>query len=180
MRTPIIGITGRARSGKDTVGNFIVSAVGGYCFAFADPIRNMLRQIGIDMSDPYWQEHKADVIPALGVSPRTLMQTLGTEWGRDMINKDIWVTIAKQRVLMAGSSLAVATDVRFENEADWIRGMGGTIIHIRRKAASSDEHSSESGIDRDPNDITIDNDGDLEELQHATHEALVYCGLLKT
>jgi hypothetical protein len=180
MRTPLIGIAGKARSGKDTVGNFIVSAVGGYCFGFADPIRSMMRQIGIDMSDPYWTDHKEEVIPALGVSPRYLMQTLGTEWGRELVNPDLWVTIAKQRVLSSGSSLAIATDVRFENEAAWIRDMGGTIIHIRRKLDKNDQHASEAGVAVQPSDITIDNDRDLEDLQHATHEALVYCGLLKT
>ena len=52
-KNPLIGIAGPARSGKDTIANFIVATAGGYRYSFADPIRQMLRPLGIDMNDPY-------------------------------------------------------------------------------------------------------------------------------
>lgn len=162
---PVIGITGRARSGKDTVASFLLAAIGGYQYAFADPIRAMLQPLGIDMRDPYWQKHKEDVIPALGVSPRHLMQTLGTEWGRELIHPEIWLLLAKQRLLRMGPGMIIS-DVRFDNEAEWIRSIGGRIIHVRRKTATPvNQHVSENGVTLDPTDLVINNDGDLEDLQ---------------
>lgn len=162
---PLIGIAGRARSGKDTVANFALAAIGGYLYSFADPIRAMLVPLGIDMRDPYWQARKEEVIPALGVSPRKLMQTLGTEWGRELINPELWLLLARQRLLQHGPGMIV-TDVRFENEAAWVRDNGGMIIHvIRPDAPGVREHTSESGVAIQPADVQLFNSGTLEELQ---------------
>lgn len=164
---PIIGLAGRARSGKDTVASFIIAARGGYRYGFADPIRAMLKPIGVDMDNPYWNAHKEEVIPALGVSPRKLMQTLGTEWGRNLINPELWLILARQRLLNRGPGMIVA-DVRFENEAAWVRKCGGLIVHvIRRDATAVEEHSSESGIEVLPADVQLFNSGTLEDLQFA-------------
>ena len=113
--TPVIGLHGRARSGKDTVANFILAQRGGYIYSFADPIRAMLVPLGIDMRDPYWQERKEEVIPAIGASPRRMMQTLGTEWGRELINPELWLILAKQLLLNCGPGMVIA-DVRFAVE----------------------------------------------------------------
>lgn len=168
----LIGIAGPARSGKDTVANFIIAAQGGYRYSFADPIRAMLRQIGVDMDDPYWRDRKEQVIPALGVSPRRLMQTLGTEWGREQINADLWLILAQQRLLSNGPGMVIS-DVRFENEATWIRSLGGRIIHVHRPdVAKIEEHISEGGIESQPTDVKLFNNGTLEELQDAVRGLL--------
>lgn len=168
----VIGLHGRARAGKDTVANFILSHRGGYLYSFADPIRAMLVPLGIDMSDPYWQARKEDVIPALGVSPRRLMQTLGTEWGRQIINPDLWLILAKQRLLNFGPGMVIA-DVRFENEASWVRSQGGRVIHIERpNNVAIEAHASEAGIEfkGEEGDIKIVNGGTLEDLQNTIRE----------
>lgn len=167
---PVIGIHGRARSGKDTVAHFILSTRGGHVYSFADPIRAMLRPLGIDMSDPYWLARKEDDIPALGVSPRRLMQTLGTEWGRELINPDLWLILAKQRLLAYGAGMIIP-DVRFENEAEWIRSQGGRIIHVTRPGnVSVAPHASEGGVQLKDEDFRIINGGTLEDLQHTVRE----------
>jgi len=164
---PLIGIAGRARSGKDTVANFIIAAVGGYRYGLADPIRQMLVPLGIDMNDPYWKAHQEDPIPALGVSPRYMMQTLGTEWGRNLVNHSLWLVLAYQRLLHSGPGMVV-TDVRFENEAAWIRKHGGRIIHVTRSnAAAIEPHESENGVQVLASDLQLSNNGTLEELQAA-------------
>jgi len=169
---PLIGIAGRARSGKDTVANFIIAAIGGYRYSFADPIRAMLVPLGVDMNDPYWQARKEDVIPALGVSPRRMMQTLGTEWGRQLINPDLWIIMAHQRLLQNGPGMVIP-DVRFENEAAWIRKHGGWIIHvIRPEAKAVEAHASEDGIEILDADAQLFNSGTLEELQLSVRELL--------
>lgn len=171
-QVPLIGIAGRARSGKDTVANFIIAAIGGYRYSFADPIRAMLAPLGVDMNDPYWQARKEDVIPALGVSPRRMMQTLGTEWGRNLINPDLWLVMAHQCLLRNGPGMVIP-DVRFENEAAWIRKHGGRIIHvIRPEAKAVEAHASEDGIEMLDTDAQLFNSGTLEELQLTVRELL--------
>ena len=170
--TPVIGLHGRARSGKDTVASFILAQRGGYIYSFADPIRAMLVPLGIDMRDPYWQEHKEEVIPAIGASPRRLMQTLGTEWGRQLINPDLWLILAKQRLINYGPGMVIA-DVRFENEAAWVRAQGGRVIHIERpNTVAVEVHASEAGIEfkGEEGDFKIINGGSLEDLQQTIRE----------
>lgn len=171
-QAPLIGIAGRARSGKDTVANFIVAAIGGYRYSFADPIRAMLAPLGVDMSDPYWQARKEEPIPALGVSPRRMMQTLGTEWGRQLVNPDLWLIMAHQRLLQNGPGMIIP-DVRFDNEAAWIRKHGGRIIHVVRPDTKAVEvHASEDGIEVQDTDARLFNSGTLEELQLSVRELL--------
>lgn len=171
-QAPLIGIAGRARSGKDTVANFIVAAIGGYRYSFADPIRAMLVPLGVDMSDPYWQARKEEPIPTLGVSPRRMMQTLGTEWGRRLINPDLWLIMAHQRLLQNGPGMVIS-DVRFDNEAAWIRKHGGRIIHVIRPDTKAVEaHASEDGIEMQDTDARLFNSGTLEELQLSVRELL--------
>lgn len=171
-QAPLIGIAGRARSGKDTVANFIIAAIGGYRYSFADPIRAMLAPLGVNMSDPYWQARKEELIPALGVSPRRMMQTLGTEWGRQLINPDLWLIMAHQRLLQNGPGMVIP-DVRFDNEAAWIRKHGGRIIHVFRPDTKAVEaHASEDGIEMQDTDVRLFNSGTLEELQLSVRELL--------
>jgi hypothetical protein len=163
-KIPLIGITGRARSGKDTVADFIVSQTGGYKYSFADPLKQMLLPLGIDMSTPYWQERKEQET-VFGVSPRRLMQTLGTEWGRNLIHPDLWLLLADQKITQCGENMVV-TDVRFENEAAWVRWYGGVVIHVVRPDATPvEQHISEAGINNHIDDMSICNDGTLEELK---------------
>lgn len=171
-RPNIIGIAGRARSGKDTVAEFILASIGGYRYSFADPIRAMLVPLGVDMTDPYWQARKEEVIPALGVSPRRMMQTLGTEWGRQLIHSDLWLLMAQQRLINHGPGMIIP-DVRFENEAAWVRRHGGMIIHILRPNSKEVEaHASENGVEIMPSDAQLFNTGTLEDLQLVVRELL--------
>lgn len=174
QKSLVIGIHGFARTGKDSVANFILAHRGGYLYSFADPIRAMLMPIGVDMKDPYWQDRKEDVIPALGVSPRRMMQTLGTEWGRELINPDLWLILAKQRLLNYGAGMIIA-DVRFENEATWVRKQGGRVIHVIRTAAAPvATHASENGLEykAEEGDVILLNEGSLQELQQHVHRII--------
>jgi hypothetical protein len=167
-RPPIIGIAGLAGTGKDTLADFIIAQYGGYKHAFAEPMRLMLRAgFGIDLSTPYWKANKENPIPALGKSPREMLQLLGTQWGRELIHPDVWVTLVHQQFLNRRAGMVLA-DVRMENEAAFVRKFGGTVIHIKRKAATPvTPHASEAGVSIQPEDVVIHNDLDLGSLQHA-------------
>ena len=180
MSAPLlIGLTGFAGSGKDSVRE-LLQARGYAGFAFADPIRLMLRDLlsssGIDTNYMDDRALKEAAIPALGVSYRHLAQTLGTEWGRSL-QDDFWLRLAgahmADAVDFAGSVRFVISDVRFLNEAEWVRARGGVIWYINRNSAVPVRpHVSESEISRLSVDHWIGNDGTLAELASAVDEAL--------
>lgn len=155
----IIGITGKAGAGKDAVADILVQIAGRYKYSFATPLKNMLMQIGIN---PHID--KETVIPEFGVSPRQMMQTLGTEWGRQLVHPDFWVILAKRRYDFAGPGM-VAADVRFENEAEWIRA-NGVMVHVHRNEVPRiHDHISEGGIAAVRGDIHVYNNGSLANLE---------------
>lgn len=165
---PLIALAGKARTGKNTVAAFVQAQYGGYQYAFASPIRAMLKAgFNLDLDDSYWAQRKEEPIPMLGKSPRQLMQTLGTEWGRNLVHPDLWLLLAQSAFGNRGPGMII-TDMRFENEAAWIRRAGGTVVHVERNAAPTvNAHSSEGQLMRQPQDVVLYNDLDLESLQHA-------------
>lgn len=161
----IIGLAGPARSGKDTIAMHM-ERYGYYKMAFADPLRDMLRALNIP--EEYIQDRKEDLIPGLGVSFRHLAQTLGTEWGRNQVANDFWLRLLVSAIdeHADDSTYIVITDVRFAEEAKWVRN-NGSLWHVRRPgqdAAATRPHTSESGIDRLPGEPILINDGDIHHL----------------
>ncbi len=175
IRRPVIGICGKARVGKDTACEAILRMGGGsYRYSFADPLRAMVRAgFGVDAGDAYWQRHKEDATPNFcGRSLRYALQTLGTEWGRERIHLDVWVRLAADELATRGPGMVIA-DVRFGNEAAWIRSAGGLLIHLTRPGAPAvHQHASEAGVGREPGDPLIINDGCVEELYEAVHDVI--------
>jgi len=175
----LIGLTGYAGTGKDTV-RALLQKHGFEGFAFADPIRNMVRELlrttGIGEHWMDWRECKEEVIPALGVSYRHMAQTLGTEWGRNALAPDFWLTCAHAHLVKLFEQKArafVVSDVRFANEAAWVQAHGGVIWRVHRDAAQPvRDHVSESSIDDIAPALTIHNNGTLDELEERVVEAL--------
>lgn len=171
VKPTLIGITGKARSGKDTIAAYMATKYGIERYAFASPIKAGVRTM-FGLNGRHTDGDLKEIpLPEFGnKSPREMMQTLGTEWGRELVNCSIWVDLGLyewNRLKAAGKSLAI-TDVRFENEADAIRNAGGTIIHVRRPMAPGvSYHSSEAGVLAKGSDIIIDNDRELVDLFEA-------------
>lgn len=167
----VVGLAGKAGVGKDSIGDLIATAPGWRKEAFADPLRAMLVAGGFATEwDLHSRERKETPLPLHGRSPRYLMQSLGTEWARKMVMHDIWIRLLDERVdriATGGARGVVVTDVRFEDEAAYIRRVGGRIVHVERphgpRPAHAD-HVSEKGIRKAYGDITLMNDGSAEEL----------------
>lgn len=152
----LIGIAGQARSGKDTLADYLLENLGGEWqrSSFANPMKQMLGAIGVDCSDA----NKDNIDPTFGVSVRHMMQTLGTEWGRGFIDKDMWVKAFSRG---AEGKNIIVPDVRFENEAELVRA-NGVLIHLVGRGGISGDHVSEKYIPFKEGDIVIDNSRDLE------------------
>ena len=165
----LIGIAGPAQSGKSTLaGEFrrIVEFRGKKYREqpFSGPLKRMLASIGVDVSDL----SKNVPVPFLdgSITPRIMMQTLGTEWGRSLL-PNLWLRVW-QHELDDGANVVTVPDVRFDNEAELIRSMGGTIVHVTRKPTADmlavPAHVSEVGITRAKGDIIFRNDRGIEKM----------------
>lgn len=165
----LIGIAGPAQSGKSTLaGEFrrLVEFRGQKYREqpFAEPLKRMLASAGVDVSDL----SKNTPVPFLDgrITPRIMMQTLGTEWGRSLL-PDLWLRVW-QHELDESARVVAVPDVRFDNEAELIRSMGGTIVHVIRKPTADmlavPTHASEAGITRVNGDIIFRNDRGIEKM----------------
>lgn len=174
----LIGLIGKAGVGKDTAARHLYREHGLYHYAFAAPLRGMVAGLlgEAHWSDREWKERPVDWI---GKSPRELLQTLGTEWGRNLVHPHLWVLKAEQvwnRIDRTSKHYngMVISDVRFPNEADWIHSQGGVLIEILRPdAAPVAAHASEQQDLRSFSRLTINNSGTIGELQHAIDTIMV-------
>jgi hypothetical protein len=171
MSKMIIGFHGIAGSGKDTAAISISKHQNNVeIMAFAKPLKDACKILfNFTDSQLYDPIKKEEVDPVWEKSPRKILQWLGTDILREHINKEFFTINMKQRIEESEAEFIVISDVRFDNEAELIKGLGGYIINIVRENATTTQHSShvtEQGITPDLIDHTITNDGTLEEFHN--------------
>jgi len=167
----LIGITGAAGSGKSVLSKALQGQFGYYPMSFSAGLKKMIYTLPHLSEEKFAdREWKEKVHPFYGKSPREMMQTLGTEWARNLIHPDIWVWVAAQKVenkftVTRNICNYIFDDVRFENEAEWIRNTGGLIVVLRRdETPEVREHSSEAGINTNIMDYVVRNNRSIEDL----------------
>lgn len=176
----ILGLVGYIGSGKGTVGDILVREHGYHQFAFADALKDAVATIftwprGLlegdsnasrsfrERVDPWWS-HKF----GYEVTPRLILQKMGTEACRHGIADNIWIAALEKR--MAGYQDVVISDVRFPNEIEFVRSVGGVIVRVKRGEDPTPEelstlHISETAWNSCEPDRTIHNDKDVEGLK---------------
>lgn len=186
-----VALAGKAGSGKNALAQHLVERYGFTEIAFADAIRDAA--IALNPLVPIDMGHNGELIKStmrLGtlvdsvgwetakrenVEVRELLQRLGTEVGRQIIEPDIWVTIAINRAIAAGGRV-VFTDCRFPNEVESVRNNGGLLVRIHRPDVDAiSDHVSETAIEDIPADLTVMNVGAREEL--ADHARTIFLTL---
>lgn len=168
----IIGLTGYAQSGKDTVAEILVSKYGFRRVAFADKIRELLYamnpkiiigydihttiQLMVDHSS--WDEAKQNP------DVRAMLQSLGVG-ARKVFGEWFWIEQAMRDVHFTDN--VVVTDVRFQNEAQFIKKYDEAQIWrvIRPGVEAVNSHVSELDMKDYKEDITLVNAGTLDELE---------------
>jgi hypothetical protein len=178
----IIGLSGYARSGKDTVANILVEKHGFTKLAFADPMREALYRLdprieiadmqGVSLAQAVdglgWENLKVD-------SPdvRGLLQRMGTEVGRGMFGENIWVDLALKEA--AKYENVVFSDVRFKNEAEAVRAAGGSLWRIERPGTeAANAHISEHDLDDYQFNATLNNDRTAEDLYEVIEQGIAF------
>lgn len=167
----IIGFSGGMGSGKSTA----IETLEGFLkktpriIKFAGPLYDMQEYI-------YRRIAMVHERPAEFVKDRKLLQWLGTEWGRGSISQSIWVDLWKTDAFnysRFGHRTVVSDDVRFDNEAEAIRSLGGYVIKIIRPDNTQHavggigivNHASEAGISKNLIDFEIINDDTVNVFQ---------------
>jgi len=165
----IIGLGFKARSGKDEVGDYLVRAYGFKKVSFAAALkRGCMEMFGLTEEQVYG-DLKEVVDPYWGVTPRLILQKVGTECMRNTYDQDIWVKSVEKRVTTEGGNWVI-TDCRFPNEAVAIKKWGGVVVRLDRPQAGASggiaSHPSEVAMESyDEWDHIINNEGEsLEEL----------------
>ena len=206
MKHPhIIGLTGPAGCGKDTVAELLATHARFTALAFADALRSeVCRGFGVDLSLLTRRDLKEQPTDALALercsdnsfigvmlkhffcahgehaaqslvaprSPRQIMQWWGTEYRRHTCREDYWTRTLKARVHIQQQGQLwrqarhVISDVRFPNEAEAIRSMGGVIWQVKRPDLALDtRHSSETDGSVFKPEAVINNRHDIKHLQ---------------
>ena len=187
----LIGISGKISSGKDLAGK-ILNDLSGDIFEnkkFADKLKDMVclfigctreqledrefkeKELGEEWRQYFNDDYdlvceKESTFSSL-LTPRKLLQLLGTEAGRQVIHNNIWVNalFADYDTSSNYDSNWIITDVRFPNECQAIKDRGGIVIKINRDSDVVDNHSSETALDNyDGFDFVVDNNGSIDDL----------------
>lgn len=179
MTDKLIGIYSSVPGcGKTEVTNYLANNHGYRPVKFAGTLKmmiaNLLLDIGIEDPRRYTDgDLKEEIIPFFGVSCRHMMQTLGTDWGRALIKPTVWVDVASARIgrLLSEGTKVVVDDMRFPNEYQAIRDLGGVCVRIIRPGRKAPNgHPSEGLLDGHDFDMTLVNDGSIQDLHTITHQ----------
>jgi hypothetical protein len=164
----IIGLSGYAQSGKDTVADWLCLNYGFKRISFALPMRDAIYTLNpivfnlnsrvADLVDEFgWDVAKAN--PEV----RRLLQVFGTEVGRNLFGETFWIDQAFKRA--EEYERVVFSDVRFPNEATAIQAKGGDVWRINRHNHTPvNGHKSEHAMDNFMFKQVIYNDGSVNDL----------------
>jgi hypothetical protein len=195
----IVGLLGFIGSGKGTAGD-ILKDIGFTPLSFAKGVKDVAAEMfgwprhlleGDTQASRDWRERTDEFWTkefGYPFTPRLALQLMGTEVGRDVFHKNFWVIKMKQYILENPNQNYVITDVRFQNEIQFLHDMNGVLIEIQRdvkphwydiarKANNGDSkavrfmveqsgvHASEWSWIGGSIDHMIDNQGSLDDLK---------------
>ena len=171
MNKLVIGFAGRAGSGKDTAANILIQHDHFVPISFAKPLKEICTlAFMLDVDAFTNREKKEKVDDRWGLSPREMCQKLGTDFFRKL-DDEFWIKRARIQVHESTEN-CIFTDVRFPNEADFIRKeLKGIVVFIdadKRLGCSEEDaiHPSEKcvyEIKKHHCDFIIENNGSMDE-----------------
>lgn len=177
----IIGMMGKAGSGKDTVGLFIQHLLTTHGttmrYAFADALKDQISLLlGIPKSNLYDEHYKKSIFinkNDLSVcmdgfkksnredywTLREFMQYFGTDVMQKAFGKNVWINKVNNKIIKDNTTYAIITDVRFKSEYDYVKNNNGIIIKvINPNLESTDAHISENDLNDVEPDYYVNND----------------------
>ena len=125
----LIGISGKAHSGKDTVADILVNRYGFTKMAFADSLKGLVQQHYGFKKEDLWMDYKTEEV-------RRILQGTG-ELIKSLEGDNFWIRQIQKKIVYRSMSAGwdnrvVISDVRFPNEKKFIKGCSGITIRIDR------------------------------------------------
>ena len=162
----LIGICGLKGSGKSEIASRLSATLSAQRVRFASPLKDMLRALGLNEDEIEGPLKELPCDKLCGQTPRHAMLTLGTEWGREMIGRDIWLDAWRRSALshLAAGQNVIAEDLRFPNEHQALVEAGGIVLRVARPGVKIGNHESERHAASFEAHIEFCNDGDLDDL----------------
>lgn len=184
-----IGLIGRARSGKDTAGRWLVEHGGYERVAFADSLKEAALKLNpiVRVTEHGRLDDLLMVVDLFGWEEakdrfhevRRILQELGA--AMRVLDEDFWLRLALDKttdVNRAGSPVVI-TDVRYPNEAESLRRAGFHLVYIERPGVPQLDHESEGALTTVDADYAIFNGGDLDDFKDAVHRMLTHFNSLE-
>lgn len=208
----LIGLGGKLRAGKDAVGDYLEEKHDFVKLGMSDALNEALLKLnpwiptpGLDYAIRYQELHDMRGYVEAKKNPevRRLLQVLGTEVGRDMIDPDVWVKIAEKKILehWANGKSVVITAMRFPNEIEMLERLGGFSVWVERPDAERlsngleaeegrgtpdkvsegrtgsqeaiQSHASENSVSSSDFEYVLVNDGTLDQLYRKVEKRLI-------
>lgn len=171
-KVPVIAIMGAKHSGKSEAAKALIG-VGFTQFAFADKLKEAAMLIYGLSHEQVYGDLKEVVDPRYGLTPRFILQRLATEVCRS-VHPDTWILALEHQIhewstgRRYDSYAIVIDDLRFKNEAEYVKLWGGEIWEVERPDSGySGEHSSEERVLVTPDRI-LNNNADRLYLKRIT------------
>jgi hypothetical protein len=165
-----IAFSGKIGSGKTTLAKYIGNKYGHQHVSFAKPLKDVVKYLYDFNDEQLYGSLKETIDPRYNVTPRYLLQYIGTELFRTW-DHDYWIKIFEYK--NSNIECFVLDDIRFNNECDLFHKMGGIVIKVvRHNNSNTNKHLSEMGIKN--YDYKIYNDGSYEDLFNSLHELFEY------
>lgn len=140
----VVGLCGFKNTGKNTIADILVKNHNFKHLSFAEKLKDTISVLfdlprdmveGATVESRMWRDEPLPFwTRELGydVTPRKLLQLIGTDALRNSFHPDIWLLIVKSQILADPESNFAISDTRFPNEIDFVRDMGGEIWQVRR------------------------------------------------
>jgi hypothetical protein len=166
----LIGISGKKRTGKDTVARMLRASMPDddvVFMAFADHLKSIC-SVAFDVPiQAYYDQDKKESWRGEFGTPREQMIKLADAIKREY-GHNFFVDFVRHRISETWKEHPgipiIVTDVRYPAEATMIRDLHGIIMHVDRNTGEHSDHSSEAGLVREPQDIVLDNNGSIDNL----------------
>ena len=196
MPVTLVALTGNINSGKTTVSEYLQNTWGFTEYTFSKPIKEIALIFGFEHHQVYGtQDQKLEINSNWGISAREFLQKFGTDICRESLAKTIpdmnfgeskspWIRLfeiyIKKYIEQYPNGCIVVSDIRFLDEANIIKKLGGCIVRIDRVAGiqrsdknylnQHDKHSSETEMLNINADFTIFNTGTKDALYNQITE----------